>query len=322
MTRVMLLVGCLAAVWAHGAAPLEAPEASHEPEHQAEHEEAEPVLEYTVDFAVGLVELETVSGTTGEGAELTPTFEPSRIWTTTLLLGAEHPTPHATFGIRLPIVLGGITALETEKSSRVVGPLLGNIELEMLHATTLTEDLRFELAFELSLPTAFGEEPPLPGEGLEAPLNDVAVARGSVLRAAEFSRGSLDSALFEPGRVGFIPKLSLDFRAGAFHLRPTVKFELLMDTRGRAKEHLIGELVAGVRASYEIAHFVEPSLHAWTNITLTEHAERNVDVVLLEPAVRFRVGQLRPGLGVVVPLFGRLVDDHALAVRLSVTGEL
>jgi hypothetical protein len=340
MSKTTFLTAALWSLAAWSSEPVEGEHATVDAHHEGathegveHHEEAEPLLEYSVDFAVGFTDLETFSGTNevialepagapARAPKQVPTFEKSRVWTTSLLLGVEHATPHATFGLRLPILMGGITALEGEKTSRTVAPLLGNLELEASHHTELAEGLSLEWTMEVALPTAMGEEAPLPGEAIEGEADAAAIARGEVLRAAEFARGSLDSTLFEPGRAGFIPKLSLDYRVGGFHLRPTVKFEMLFDTRGRAAEHLIGELVAGVRVSYEFAHVFEPYVHAWTNITVTEHAERNVDVLLFEPGVKFRFGKLRPQVGVVLPAFGRLVDDKTLGVRVALTGEL
>ncbi len=281
-------------------------------------QEAEPPpwLEYSVDLALGFVSVDSFSGVTGD--EGLPTFQPSRAWTTSLVLGAEHATSTVTFGARIPVVVGGLTSPERSR----VGIALGNLELEASHRVELAPSVHLDEVLEFALPTATGEEAPLPGE----PLGEVdphAILRGELLRAAELSRGSLDSTLFEPGRVGFIPKLSLEGRVGHWRLRAGVKVELLFDVKGRAREHVIGEFVGSLRASYEFPHLLEPFLGGWTNVTFTEHVERDVDVVMLEPGVRLlMLGPVRPSISLVVPVFGRLVGEQAFAVRVGLTGEL
>jgi hypothetical protein len=281
--------------------------------------EARPWLDYSADLALGFVTLDSFTGST-DGSEPQPTFERTRAWTTSLVLGAEHEASVVTFGARIPLLLGGLTSLESDR--RQVGVALGNLELEVTHRAELAPALSLDETLELALPTATGEEAPLPGEPLGV-VDPHAIMRGELLRAAEFSRGSLDSTLFEPGRVGFIPKLSLDWRVGHLHLRAGVKVELLFDVRGRAREHVIGEFVGSLRASYELPHLIEPFVGGWTNITFTEHLERDVDVVMLEPGLKVLLfGRLRPSVSVVLPVFGRLVTEQAIAVRVGLTGEL
>jgi hypothetical protein len=303
--RVSLLVLALISLNALAAEP-EAHEHAAEAHESAEHEAEEPVLEYSVDLAFGMATIDTVSnGVTGS----------SRAWSTSLLLGAEHPTPHATFGVRLPIVTGGLTALDGDLASRFAGVALGNLELEATHHTELMHGLDFEFTIELALPTSTGIEAPKESAG---PVDEAAVARGDILRAAEQIRGSQDSALFEPGRVGFVPKVGLNWHTGNWHVRAVAKLEVLADVRGTAEEPLITEFVATARVGYDIAHLVEPFLHVWTNLSFVGVSR---DMVVLEPGVRLtNLGHLHPSLSAIVPVYGPLIGEQAFGVRAMLTG--
>lgn len=292
----------------------------HEGAVAAEHE-AEPFLEYALDLAVGVATFDSLVADVPADAPPESAYQRSSFFTTSLLIGAEHRTGHFTFGARIPVLLGVATVLDTQSNGGLVGPLLGNLELEISHHDAFDEHWSLDSTLEFALPTAMGEEPPLPGESLEG-FDHLAVRRGELLRAAEFSRGSLDSTLFEPGRIGFIPKLGLEYQSGNLRLRPQLKLETLVSTKGLVPEPLILELIVGLRASYTFAHIVEPNVHIWTNLTLTNHIDRDVDVVLVEPGVRFHVGSFRPSISVVVPVFGRLVADTAYSVRVGLSGEL
>ncbi len=276
---------------------------AHEAHEASEHEE---LLEYGVDLAFGLATIETTSnGVTGA----------SRAWSTSLLLSAEHPTPHATFGVRLPIVMGGLTAIEGDGATRFAGVALGNLELEAAHHTALGHGLDFEFSFELALPTSTGIEAP---KEQGATVDEAAVMRGDILRAAEQVRGSQDSALFEPGRVGVVPKVALTWRHGGWHLGAVAKLEVLADVRGTSEEAIITEFVGTARAAYDIAHVVEPFVHLWTNLSF---AGVSRDMLIVEPGVRLTaLGRLHPSLSAIVPLYGPLVSEHAFGVRAMLSG--
>src|SRR5207249_8885987 len=104
--------------------------------------------------------------------------------------------------------------------------------------------------------------------------------RFALARAAAFTRGSLDSALFEPNRFGLVPKVSAPFHflGGKLKVRPSVKFEALFDTTGKSREPAIGELVMSLKATYEIVKWLEPGILAWTNITVTNSEEKDLTV--------------------------------------------
>ena len=290
----------------------------HEAAEAAEEKEAEPILEYTVDLAFGAA---TFDALTPDSTPLAPAFERRSFFISSLILGVEHAFGSLTLGVRIPVLMGTMLASDTAASSGVTAPLLGNLEVEANYRWALSEHWSLDATLEVAAPTAMGEEQPAEGEVLES-LDHAAILRGELLRAAEFSRGSLDSTLFEPAHVGLIPKLAVEYHAGNFMLRPQVKVETLISTKANAAEPVILELVAGIRAGYTFAHIVEPNLYVWTNLTLTNHAEREVNVVLVEPGVRFFVGKVRPQLSAVVPVYGRLLTDSAFSVRVGVVGEI
>jgi hypothetical protein len=304
--RVSSLLSLLISLNAFAAEPAEHESSTEPHEHEGTAEAEEPLLEYSADLAFGMVTIETSSnGVSGS----------SRAWSTSLLLGAEHPTPHATFGVRLPVVTGGLTALEGDLGARFAGVALGNLELEATHHTDLGQGLDFEFTFELALPTSTGIEAPRePG----VTVDEAAVLRGDALRAAELVRGSQDSALFEPGRVGVVPKVGLNWQHGAWRVRAVAKLEVLADVRGTSEEAIITEFVGTARVGYDLAHLVEPFAHLWTNLSF---AGVSRDMLLIEPGVRLTgLGRVRPSLSVIVPLFGPPLIEHAFSVRAALTG--
>jgi hypothetical protein len=171
----------------------------------------------------------------------------------------------------------------------------------------------------VALPTGGGEEPPLevPDEGQipKVVLADRHYTRFAVARGAEFVRGSLESALFESERFGVVPKVSLPLTFGKLRIRPSVKVESLFDVAGNAEEPVIGEFVAGARVSYRVTPVIEPELHAWTNLTFTDHVEREVNVLVGEATLRLHFGALQAFAGAIVPFVGRLTTDHTFGGR-------
>jgi hypothetical protein len=175
----------------------------------------------------------------------------------------------------------------------------------------------------VALPTGGGTEQPLATEvaaDKEKHFAYRSIDRAALAKVAQWSRGSYDSALFEPGRLGFVPQVGARFTVGKATILPALKVENLIDVTGDASQRYVGELVAGVRGAYRVIDVVEPGLGLWTNITYTKTEEHNVDVGVVSPFVRFPLGHVTPEVGAIVPVFGQLADNKAFGIRAAING--
>lgn len=306
-----------------GAKP-ERDEAKHE-EGKEKGEREERAWEASADLAYGSSKIETV-GPSGKGGTVVDT---SRMVALSFLFGLEREIgEHVVVGARLPLVTPPMDSVQSREAGllpRSVGPMLGNLELEGGYKHEVVKSAAMEGTFEglleLALPFAPGTEgPPAADVDKGAPYPYASIDRFNMMRTAGFTRGSLDSALFEPGRFGLVPKVTFPMRflEGKLRIRPMVKFEALFDTTGKAREAVIGELVMGVRASYVIAKVIEPGVHVWMNATVTDSEEKDLTVAAIEPSVTGHIGPLSPFVGLIVPMAGRLVTSDTLAVRAGV----
>jgi hypothetical protein len=141
------------------------------------------------------------------------------------------------------------------------------------------------------------------------------------MRAANFATGSINSALYEPGRIGVIPKAQLPMKFGKLTVVPMVKVENLIDVTGDAGQTYVGELIVAANASYRVHKNVEPGLAAWANILYTKAELDDPSIIALQPYVRFPVGAFKPYVGATVPVFGHIVTDKAFAINGGVVAE-
>lgn len=300
-----------------------APEAD-EVEEKGKHPEHK--WEANTDFVYGTTRFETV-GPSGTG--MGSATDTSRIFVMSFVTGLEREIgEHWVVGARIPIVFGAPDTIqsrgEANLPSRTVGAQFGNLEFEGLykHDILKTKPLAavFEGALEIAIPISPGTEPPSPAEfDKNATYNYGSIDRWALAQAASFTRGSLDTALFAPYRFGLIPKVSVPFHflGGKLKVRPTVKFETLFDTTGKSREPVIGELVMGLRASYEIFSWLEPGAAVWTNITVTDTEEKDTTVAAFEPSLYGHFGPFSPYAGIIIPIAGRLVTQDTLSFRLG-----
>ncbi len=297
---------------------------------EGEHEEHEPEVGagFTVDFVVGGANLETVAqGPLKSGTrDFTTIVDSSRVTAASLMVGATYElNKHWSLGARIPLIMGDIESRTGAVTSQRNIFMAGNLELEGAYERHLAHGLVVEGSLALALPTGGGEEPPLPDEARADPdkqYNYTATDRFYLSRAAEFTRGSQESVMFESGHFGIVPRVAMKGTAGRgkkFHWSASAKLENLINTSSDPYSRYVLEAVVAVRASYMIVPHVQPGLHAWTNITITAHEERKQNVVLLEPNVRFPFEHLEPYAGVIVPVVGRFVDEKVLGFRGGVS---
>jgi hypothetical protein len=323
-TRALPFLLLLVASPAFGDEPGEGAPEADEVEEKGKHPEHS--WEANADFVYGTSRFETLgpSGTNGS------TFDTSRVSVFSFLFGLEREIgEHWIVGARIPLIAGAPDTIQSRGEGdlppRTVGAQLGNLELEGLYKHEILKNkamtATFESALEIALPISPGTEPPAQSDFERSAMYPYgSLDRYALAQAAAFTRGSLDTALFAPNRFGVVPKLStpLHFLNGKLKVRPTVKLEALFDTTGKSREPAIGELVMGLRASYEIVTWLEPGVHAWTNITITNSEEKDLTIAALEPSVYGHFGPVSPYVGVIIPIAGRLVTQDTLACRLGV----
>lgn len=294
------------------------------PRPEGEHEEEEPTWSTNIDVVIGAGTTDVLSGGPPGPRDVAPTnvYDSTRVRATSLMLGLDrHLGERFEVGARIPFVFGSLSSRTNYVTSRDE-LLLGNLELEGVFVAVEGRAFELDAGLEVALPTGGGTEQPPASEvasNKEKRFEYAAIDRAALAKVAEWSRGSYDSALFEPGRLGLVPHASAQLKLGRVTIRSAIKVANLVDVTGNAAESYIGELVAGVRVLVRVAEVVEPGVHVWTNITYTKHEERDLDVGLVSPLVRFPLGNVTPEVSVVLPFFGRLVDDKAFGVRAGLT---
>lgn len=273
----------------------------------AGHEHHEPSRVF-LDWVTGY-------GHLGEGVARTEFSTMSFIAGGTYRLGSFAP------GVRVPLTTGSEQrAMETSHNQTV----LGNVELSgayFLHPMKHAE-LPFELA--VALPTAMGN-PTGDESGEQHYLTE---------EMAAASRGYEDNALFMPRHLGLIPKIGFDYEDGTLALGIYQKMELLFKAGAESSATLEakGTAVASVtqiNASYSVIHrMLWVGARAWAFYDITAPYEvKNAEMdesklqMMVEPTVGGRIGDLVPNVGFLIPIGGRLADDHVKALRINVRGE-
>jgi hypothetical protein len=195
------------------------------------------------------------------------------------------------------------------------GELEGEYTRDLLPETGWRLELSGSLG--VGLPTAAGTEIPDDLSGASAvSVNVPSYDRYSLSQAASAARGSEESALFDPHRLGIVPKLGAVYRIRAFRIEPYVKVENLFATTSLSSAY-VGELVGALRIGYDVRRDLELALKGWVNVGFAGSADEKQTAVALEPEVAVRFGPFRPYAGVVIPLAGPPHDDGFFGVRMG-----
>ena len=303
--------------------------AADEPEKEEAEKEAEPNWDVAVDFVGGATTADVLTAGRLGPMDAPPAnvFDSTRISAYSLLLGVErHFGDKLTLGVRVPFLTASLqsrTGLAESRSASAAG----NVELEAAYVLLSGKSWNLVATLEVALPTAGGKEAPTQKEISDDPTKRFDYPRYdtfAAVHAAAATRGAYESALFEPGNLGLVPKLAANFRVGKLTLSPMVKLENLIDVTGTAEEVYINELVVGLRASYRVAPAVEPGVNVWLR-ELHEHTHSDdtfSTVAVAEPFVRFHFGAVKPSVSVILPFAGDLADAKTFGVRVGITGEL
>jgi hypothetical protein len=194
----------------------------------------------------------------------------------------------------------------------------GNVEVAGEYETSITKGLHFVGALGVALPTAVGDEiPPDLANASAGSVDATAFDRWSLSRAAASARGYEDNALFEPHRLGIIPKVGVVYRLRGFSVEPYVKVENLVATSTALEQKYVGELVGGLRVGYWVHKQFELGVKGWVNVGYAGSDEDKQTAVAIEPQVVLKFGPVRPYAGVIVPVAGPPSDNGFVGVRLG-----
>jgi hypothetical protein len=235
-----------------------------------------------------------------------------------VLAASAEVREHLGVGVRLPFTFAGFTP---DGSAARSTTNLGNVELEGEYSAPLGHGLRLVGALGVALPSAQGDEiPSTLNQTPSSQVDQTAFDRWSLARAAMSARGYEDNALFEPHRLGIIPKISLLYRLRGLSVEPFVKVENLVGTQTTLAQSYVGELVGGARVGYWVHRQFEVALKGWVNVGYAGGDEDKKTVFSLEPQLVLRFGPVRPYAGVILPLVGPPQDNSFLGVRVGVAG--
>jgi hypothetical protein len=235
------------------------------------------------------------------------------------ILGASaEVVEHLGVGLRLPFTFAGFSP---DGSQGRQTTSFGNLELEGEYGDRIAQGLRLYGALGVALPTAQGDEIPPDLNNVSAQLvNQTAYDRFSLERAAAAARGYEDNALFEPKRLGLVPKVGLVYRTHGLSVEPYVKVENLVGTSSSLANEYVGELVGAVRVGYWVHKQFEVALKGWVNVGFAGGDEDKKTSLALEPQLVLRFGPVRPYAGVIIPVAGPPSDEAFVGVRLGVAG--
>jgi hypothetical protein len=235
-----------------------------------------------------------------------------------ILAASAEVVEHVGVGLRLPFTFAGFSPDGSQGRQTTA---FGNLELEGEYSGHVAQGLHLYGALGVALPTAQGEEIPPDLNNVSAQLvNQSAYDRYSLERAAAAARGYEDNALFEPKRLGLVPKVGLVYRTHGLSVEPYVKVENLVGTSSSLANEYVGELVGAVRVGYWVQKEFEVALKGWTNVGFAGGDEDKKTSVALEPQLVLRFGPVRPYAGVIIPVAGPPSDEAFVGVRLGVAG--
>jgi hypothetical protein len=232
-----------------------------------------------------------------------------------VLGGQFEATEHFGAGVRMPFMLGTFSPVGSAARSTTS---FGNVELEGELTTSVGTNTKLVGALGVALPTGQGEEIPTTLVDVAASsVNSAAYDRFSLARAAALARGYEANALFEPGRLGVIPQLSLVYQGERFGFEPYVKVENLIRTASALEAPYVGEIVAALRAGYRLQSHVEVAVRGWVNVGFAGTPDDRGTTVAVEPDLLLSFGHVRAYGGFVVPLAGAPEEAGFFGARLG-----
>jgi hypothetical protein len=232
-----------------------------------------------------------------------------------IMAGSMDVVEHVGVGARLPLTFAGFSPNGTAGRSTTS---FGNLELEGEYSQHVAPRLRLIGSLGLALPTAQGTELPDLNQTPAQQVDTTSYDRYSLNRAAAAARGFEDNALFEPNRLGIVPKVALAYSLHGVSIEPYVKVENLIGTSTALAAPYVGEVVAAARVGYWVQHLFELSFKGLVNIGFAGTDDDKKVAVALEPDVVLRFGPVRPYAGVIVPVAGPPSENGFVGVHFGV----
>jgi hypothetical protein len=221
--------------------------------------------------------------------------------------GSYEVAEHVGVGVRIPLTFGSVPASAGDTTSTFA---LGNIELEGETELELSETTALVLSLGVAVPTAQGsEEPELEDGELSSDYQHFIVNH---LAAA--SRGYEDNALFEPERLGIIPKVAFQLRENSLLFQPFIKLENLIATNSELERGYIAELIYGMFFGYAINPHFDVGARVWGSAAFLDNVEQ---VAIVEPQVRVHFAPVDVLVGGIIPFAGELTKPQFGGVRIA-----
>jgi hypothetical protein len=239
-----------------------------------------------------------------------------------IFAGSVGITKRVALGARLPLTFA---TFSPDGSAARSTTSVGNVELEVEYGTRVDlrrgSTLSLVGALGVALPTAQGDA--IPSDLLARDASTVdqnAYDRFSSSRAAAWARGDEDDALFEPARLGIVPKIGVLYRGRYLSIEPSLKVENLLSTSSSAAAPYIGEIVPAVRFGYRVCRVAELALRTWANVRFAAPGADRRTSAAVEPGIAVQLGKVVPYAGMILPLTGLPFDDSFLGFRVGITG--
>ncbi|MGO8997160.1 MAG: hypothetical protein ACLQVI_27915 [Polyangiaceae bacterium] len=280
----------------------------------------EPMFFLGADFVVGSARTAEVTGIiapgTTAGLNGQTTVGTARVTNySSIVEGAIKLTPGFSIGMRIPLEGGVIFANPYTRSDGGVG----DFELAARGVLNLSDMLNLELTLGFTLPTAGGDQIPANAASVQitqGAIDQSGFDRQSVQRAISMSRGYEDDELFEINHFGINPKVGLRIgKAGKFHFTPWVKLDNLIATN--KSYPFIDELLFGADLGAFLIPEFEPTVKIWANVPLTG-ADFTSAVAVVEPQLKFHIGDVTPFVGGILPIAGPITNPYAYGVRVGI----
>jgi hypothetical protein len=235
-----------------------------------------------------------------------------------ILEGSMDVVEHVGVAARLPLTFAGFSPDGSAGRSTTA---IGNFELEGEYGTRVAPRLRLVASLGVALPTAQGTELPATltqAQNVDAPSYD----RYSLSLAAMAARGFEENELFEPNRLGVVPKIALVYRSRGLSVQPSVAIGNLIGTSTTLEAPYVGEVVGVLRVGYWVQDRFELALKGVVNGVFAGTGEDKQAAVAIEPSVVMRFGPVRPYAGVIVPLVEPSIESGFVAVHFGVAAAL
>lgn len=274
----------------------------------------------------GRVGIDAVIGFGKLGEPGAPPSSAAEVTAYSFLVGAGYElSPTFALSLRFPFTSATIKAPGADKAESAAA--IGNVEIAPEYTYRLSPTTKLPIELGLVVPTATGDA--------FAPANEPEQRRRfAAQEIAAAARGWEDNALFATHRFGVVPGVGLAYARGAMQLGAFTKYELTFKAGGAdapagVKQNTGMTWVTGGSFFYEVLpEMLSVGTRAWLAQIVTEEVEvplgpgeaaPSKTQFVLEPGVTAKIKMLRPSLGYLWPIGGRLGGDVKMSgLRLAI----